>query len=94
MEDGCVYRVTVLKEGYSYQDDSGRFHADGTITLVQGRHVILVDTGGPQDKDTLLQQLSNLGLTPGMCSTWSVPMVMWTMWGTSTFPSRHTHCFL
>ncbi|XP_019645509.1 PREDICTED: metallo-beta-lactamase domain-containing protein 1-like isoform X1 [Branchiostoma belcheri] len=64
MEDGCVYRVTVLKEGYSYQDDSGQFHADGTITLVQGRHVILVDTGGPQDKGTLLQQLSSHGLTP------------------------------
>lgn len=56
--------VRVLKPGYTVQVGPAQLRADGTITLVTGRINILVDTGGPWNKDFLLSALESLGISP------------------------------
>lgn len=59
---GQPYSVSVLKVGYCHSQSDGTFRADGTITLITGPKTILVDTGGPWDRDFLLKALSQKGL--------------------------------
>ncbi|XP_067827947.1 metallo-beta-lactamase domain-containing protein 1 [Heptranchias perlo] len=61
---GNPYSVFVVKEGYAYTDKDGNMKADGSITLVKGQQVILVDTGNPWDKGVILQNLETHGLEP------------------------------
>lgn len=61
---GQPYSVSVLKVGYSLPQPDGTFRADGTITLITGTKTILVDTGGPWDRDFLLNSLKERGLEP------------------------------
>ncbi|XP_061817188.1 uncharacterized protein mblac1 isoform X2 [Nerophis lumbriciformis] len=64
---GCPYSVSVLKVGYYQPQQDGTFKADGSITLITGHNNnnILVDTGGPWDRDFLLKALKDRGLEPG-----------------------------
>ncbi|XP_059210606.1 metallo-beta-lactamase domain-containing protein 1 [Centropristis striata] len=62
---GQPYSVSVLKPGYCLPQTDGTFKADGTITLITGPRTILVDTGGPWDRDFLLTTLRERGLQPG-----------------------------
>lgn len=62
---GQPYSVSVLKAGYCLSQKDGTFRADGTITLIKGPKNILVDTGGPWDRDFLLMSLKERGLEPG-----------------------------
>ncbi|XP_028330767.1 metallo-beta-lactamase domain-containing protein 1 [Gouania willdenowi] len=62
---GQPYSVSVLKVGYSLPQTDGTFRADGTISLITGPKVVLVDTGGPWDRDLLLLTLSRRGLSLG-----------------------------
>ncbi|KAI4898652.1 hypothetical protein NFI96_025949, partial [Prochilodus magdalenae] len=61
---GDPYSVSVLKEGYCIAQPDGTFRADGTITLVTGPKTILVDTGGPWDRDLLISKLKERNLSP------------------------------
>lgn len=61
---GQPYSVSVLKVGYCVPQADGTFKADGTITLIRGIRDILVDTGGPWDRDFLLHSLKQRGLEP------------------------------
>ena len=58
------YNISVLMEGYSYEDKDGMFKADGTSTLITGPKKIVVDTGSPRDKDQLIKRLQDHGLAP------------------------------
>ncbi|XP_038588360.1 metallo-beta-lactamase domain-containing protein 1 [Micropterus salmoides] len=62
---GQPYSVSVLKTGYCVSQTDGTFKADGTITLITGPRTILVDTGGPWDRDFLLMKLKERSLAPG-----------------------------
>ncbi|CAJ1086485.1 Transmembrane 4 L6 family member 5%2C partial [Xyrichtys novacula] len=62
---GVPYSVSVLKPGYCLSEPDGTFRADGTISLITGPRTILVDTGGPWDRDFLLQTLKDRGVDPG-----------------------------
>ncbi|KAM8881551.1 metallo-beta-lactamase domain-containing protein 1 [Synchiropus picturatus] len=62
---GDPYSVSVLKVGYCQTQKDGTFRADGTISLITGPKTILVDTGGPWDRDFLLNSLSERGVRPG-----------------------------
>ncbi|XP_028996763.1 metallo-beta-lactamase domain-containing protein 1 [Betta splendens] len=62
---GQPYSVSVLKVGYCQSQTDGTFRADGTITLINGPKTVLVDTGGPWDRDFLLVSLKDRGLDPG-----------------------------
>lgn len=61
---GQPYSVSVLKVGYCLPEPDGTFRADGTVTLITGPRTILVDTGGPWDRDFLLLRLKERGLEP------------------------------
>ncbi|XP_028285162.1 metallo-beta-lactamase domain-containing protein 1 isoform X2 [Parambassis ranga] len=61
---GEPYSLAVLKVGYCLSQTDGTFKADGTITLITGLKIILVDTGGPWDKDFLVMSLKERGLKP------------------------------
>ncbi|KAE8279171.1 Metallo-beta-lactamase domain-containing protein 1 [Larimichthys crocea] len=61
---GQPYSVSVLKVGYCVNQADGTFTADGTITLITGPKTVLVDTGGPWDRDFLLTALKDRGLEP------------------------------
>lgn len=61
---GDPYSVFVLKEGYVKTDEQGSSRADGTITLLKGHQIIVVDTGGPWDRELLLQRLTGHSLKP------------------------------
>ncbi|XP_069502492.1 metallo-beta-lactamase domain-containing protein 1 [Ambystoma mexicanum] len=61
---GHPYSLFVLKEGYVNTDAEGNTRADGTITLIKGPQIILVDTGGPWDREFLLQHLVRHSLQP------------------------------
>ncbi|XP_067307461.1 metallo-beta-lactamase domain-containing protein 1-like isoform X2 [Pseudorasbora parva] len=61
---GHPYCVSVLKEGYCTAEPDGSFKADGTISLITGPQTILVDTGGPWDRDFLVEKLKEKGMTP------------------------------
>ncbi|XP_066518021.1 metallo-beta-lactamase domain-containing protein 1 isoform X2 [Hoplias malabaricus] len=65
---GDPYSVSVLKEGYCTVEPDGTFRADGTISLVSGPKTILVDTGGPWDREFLLSKLKERGLSPANVS--------------------------
>ncbi|XP_044040731.1 metallo-beta-lactamase domain-containing protein 1 [Siniperca chuatsi] len=62
---GQPYSVSVLKVGYCLSQTDGTYRADGTITLITGPRIILVDTGGPWNRDFLLMTLKERGLEPG-----------------------------
>uniref|UniRef100_UPI0037E78E6D metallo-beta-lactamase domain-containing protein 1 n=1 Tax=Semicossyphus pulcher TaxID=241346 RepID=UPI0037E78E6D len=62
---GQPYSVSVLKPGYCRPQPDGTFRADGTISLITGPRTILVDTGGPWNRDFLLKTLKDRGLDPG-----------------------------
>ncbi|NXT41233.1 MBLC1 protein, partial [Pelecanoides urinatrix] len=62
---GTPYTLRVLQEGFSSPQPDGSLRASGSITLVWGGPVtVLVDTGGPWDRQRLLQLLANEGLSP------------------------------
>lgn len=58
------YNISILMEGYSYEDEAGKFKANGTSTLISGPKNIIVDTGSPRDKDKIIKRLHDCGLTP------------------------------
>lgn len=58
------YQVIILKPGYAAWVGAGEIRAEGTITLVKGPKNIVVDTGGPWDKDFLTAALAEHGLKP------------------------------
>lgn len=61
----CLYKVTILLEGYGYTDAENRYRANGTCTLITGNNFkILVDTGSPQDKQRLLEKLKQHEIAP------------------------------
>ncbi|XP_041094295.1 metallo-beta-lactamase domain-containing protein 1-like [Polyodon spathula] len=62
---GDPYTVWVLKEGYCVSEADGSCRADGSITLLTGPLVIVVDTGGPWDRQLLLDRLAERGLQTG-----------------------------
>lgn len=62
---GQHYSISVLKEGYCVSQADGCTRADGTISLLVGPKTVLVDTGGPWDRDLLLAQLEKRGLKAG-----------------------------
>lgn len=62
---GHPYSISVLKVGYCVSEPDGCFRADGTISLLTGPKTILVDTGGPWDRDFLLTRLKEKGFEPG-----------------------------
>uniref|UniRef100_A0A8C3SLL4 Metallo-beta-lactamase domain-containing protein 1 n=1 Tax=Chelydra serpentina TaxID=8475 RepID=A0A8C3SLL4_CHESE len=62
---GAPYSVRVLQEGYSRALPDGTTRADGTVTLVQGPRLTLVDTGGPWGRERLLGLLAAQGVAPG-----------------------------
>lgn len=59
-----MYEVFVIKEGYSTSEGPGQQKACGTCTLVKGPHNIIVDTGNPWDKDTILEGLAKHDVLP------------------------------
>lgn len=61
---GEPYSVSVLKVGYCVPNSDGSFRADGTISLLTGPRTVLVDTGGPWDRDFLLEALTQRGVEP------------------------------
>ncbi|KAJ8007725.1 hypothetical protein DPEC_G00097140 [Dallia pectoralis] len=63
--EGRPYNLSVLKVGYCHSQPDGSFLADGTISLLTGPKHILVDTGGPWDRDFLVKRLEDRGLKPG-----------------------------
>lgn len=62
---GQPYSVHVLKVGYCQPQSNGTVRADGTITLITGPKNILVDTGGPWDRQLLQRQLEEEGVGVG-----------------------------
>ncbi|XP_068612067.1 metallo-beta-lactamase domain-containing protein 1 [Brachionichthys hirsutus] len=62
---GPPYSVSVLQVGYCLPQTDGTFRADGTVTLLRGHRVVLVDTGGPWGRDVLQSALKERGLEPG-----------------------------
>lgn len=56
-------QIHIIQEGYAFTDSEQRSRATGSITLVKTKkHVILVDTGSPRDKDKLLDSLEKLDI--------------------------------
>ncbi|KAM6453365.1 metallo-beta-lactamase domain-containing protein 1 [Liasis olivaceus] len=62
---GSPYSVLVLQEGYSRAQPDGATLADGTVSLVLGPRLTLVDTGGPWGRERLLAGLAEQGVSPG-----------------------------
>lgn len=58
------FNVTVLIQGYSYTDHEGQYRATGTSSIVTGPINVVVDTGGPWDKEKLLRKLEDLKISP------------------------------
>jgi glyoxylase-like metal-dependent hydrolase (beta-lactamase superfamily II) len=58
------YEVKILKAGYSLRLGPTQQRADGTITLIKGPKKIIVDTGGPSDRQYLLDGLAREGMRP------------------------------
>lgn len=59
------YEVKVIRQGYATWLGPTKQKADGTVTLIKGRKLILVDTAGPHSRDALLQALKNESVKPG-----------------------------
>ncbi|XP_047508438.1 metallo-beta-lactamase domain-containing protein 1 [Pieris napi] len=55
--------VTVLQDGYSYQNSSSEMIANCTCSLITGVHNIIVDTMTPWDSEKILQSLEKHNLT-------------------------------
>ena len=49
--------VKIIQPGYTEQVGPTQYRADGTITLIKGPTNIIVDTGGPWDKEAILKTL-------------------------------------
>lgn len=62
---GRPYSVLVLQEGFSRALPDGASEADGTVSLVRGPRLTLVDTGGPWGRARLLARLAEHGVAPG-----------------------------
>uniref|UniRef100_A0A8C5RY93 Metallo-beta-lactamase domain-containing protein 1 n=1 Tax=Laticauda laticaudata TaxID=8630 RepID=A0A8C5RY93_LATLA len=62
---GCPYSVSVVQEGYCRAQADGSTLADGTVSLVLGPRLTLVDTGGPWARERLLAGLAERGVAPG-----------------------------
>lgn len=58
------YEVKILKQGYARRVGPDQQRADGTITLIKGPKNIIVDTGGPWDRQYILDALGAEGLRP------------------------------
>jgi glyoxylase-like metal-dependent hydrolase (beta-lactamase superfamily II) len=52
------HEVKILKPGYARRVGPRQMRADGTITLIKGPKNIVVDTGGPQDRQYILDALA------------------------------------
>ncbi|KAJ6654880.1 hypothetical protein lerEdw1_006351 [Lerista edwardsae] len=61
---GRPYSVLVLQEGFARALPGGASEADGTVSLVRGPRLTLVDTGGPWGRERLLARLAELGVAP------------------------------
>ncbi|CAI5791641.1 Hypothetical predicted protein [Podarcis lilfordi] len=61
---GSPYSVLVLQEGFSEELCDGSTRADGTVSLVLGPQLTLVDTGGPWSRERLLAGLAEQGVSP------------------------------
>ncbi|XP_074657754.1 metallo-beta-lactamase domain-containing protein 1-like isoform X2 [Tubulanus polymorphus] len=59
-----TYKISVIKEGYSFMTETGSMRACGSVTLVYGKFNVLVDTGGPWDTESIIEGLRKHGLTP------------------------------
>jgi glyoxylase-like metal-dependent hydrolase (beta-lactamase superfamily II) len=58
------YQIKVIKTGYAKWLSPTELHADGTITLITGSENIIVDTGGPWDREIILTALSAEQIDP------------------------------
>jgi glyoxylase-like metal-dependent hydrolase (beta-lactamase superfamily II) len=56
--------VKVLQPGYSEWISATQQRADGTMTLIKGPTRVIVDTGGPWDRPTILKALRREGIRP------------------------------
>ena len=56
------YEVKILKAGYCHRIGPTKMRADGTVTLIKGPKNIIVDTGGPQDSEHIIDSLLEEGL--------------------------------
>jgi glyoxylase-like metal-dependent hydrolase (beta-lactamase superfamily II) len=59
-----LHKVVVLIPGYADWAGPGKQRASGTVTLVKGRTNVIVDTGVPTQKKTIVKRLAAEGLTP------------------------------
>jgi len=58
-------KLTVLQVGYGYTDTENCYRATGTSTLIQNKdYNIIVDTGGPWEKDLIVAKLNEQNITP------------------------------
>lgn len=62
---GSPYSVLVLQEGYAAELGDGSTRADGSVSLVLGPRLTVVDTGGPWGRERLLAGLAEQGVSPG-----------------------------
>ncbi len=56
--------VKVLQPGYARWETPSRLCADGTVTLIRSSVNIIVDTGLPRDKQTIIGELKAEGIGP------------------------------
>ena len=59
-----MYEVKVLRAGYAEWHGPAVQKANGTITLIKGKYNLIVDTGNPTDKNTILRALRKEKLEP------------------------------
>lgn len=59
-----AYEVTVLRKGYTDWVSATQVRASCTVTLVSGPKPVIVDTGLPGDKDTILEALEGAEVPP------------------------------
>ncbi|MBF0537296.1 MAG: MBL fold metallo-hydrolase [Nitrospirae bacterium] len=57
-----MIEVKVLKPGYTIDAGNDQVRSDGTITLIRGPNNLIVDTGSPHDRATILECLDREGL--------------------------------
>ena len=59
-----AYEVTVLRKGYTVGVSATQVRAACTVTLVSGPKHVIIDTGLPGDRDTILEALEGAGVPP------------------------------
>ena len=59
-----AYEVTILRKGYTVEVSATQVRAACTVTLVSGPKHVIVDTGLPGDRDTILEALEGAGVSP------------------------------